>query len=164
MLKILKQNIQDNLDIVFKENRGKNKSSSSGGGGRGEKAKNSNKHPGPGNKSTSSDRISCETLDWEISSVSHFPPVDLIIACVCIYNESLIEPLNTTCAALCRSNQDTEKPTVCLIAQQLRSPEVFEAWLKSFCRSFEVWQVPDGLLDEGLREGSGFVVHVGVLR
>jgi hypothetical protein len=27
-----------------------------------------------------------------------------------------------------------------------------------------VWQVPDGLLGEGLREGSGFVVHVGIVR
>lgn len=91
-------------------------------------------------------------------------PVDLIVACDCIYNEALIEPLNGTCAALCRLREDKEKPTLCLIAQQLRSPDVFEAWLKSFHEKFEVWQVPDRLLDEGLREGSGFIVHLGIVR
>jgi hypothetical protein len=91
-------------------------------------------------------------------------PVDLIIASDCIYNESLIEPLNSTCASICHLRQDATKPTICLIAQQLRSPEVFEAWLKSFQEKFHVWQIPDALLNEGLREGSGFVVHVGVVR
>jgi hypothetical protein len=110
------------------------------------------------------DRIRTESLDWETDDVSQSPAVDLVIACDCIYNESLIEPLNSTCAALCRLRAEGEEPTLCLIAQQLRSPDVFEAWLKSFQEKFVVWQVPDGLLGEGLREGSGFVVHVGIVR
>jgi hypothetical protein len=109
------------------------------------------------------DRIRTETLDWETDDPSHHPTVDLIIAADCIYNESLIEPLNSTCAAICRLRSQEEKPTLCLIAQQLRSPDVFEAWLKSFCEKFVVWQVPDDMLGKELKEGSGFVVHIGVV-
>lgn len=54
--------------------------------------------------------------------------------------------------------------TVCIIAQQLRSDQVFEAWLAAFAEAFRVWRVPDELAGEGLRGGEGFVVHVGVLR
>jgi hypothetical protein len=146
VLKLLRQNIVENLDVVLPQKKS---------------AKKSNK------KQTQADeRIAATELDWETSDTSHLAPVDLVIACDCIYNEALIEPLNSTCAAICnlRKEEGAEKPTLCLIAQQLRSPNVFEAWLKSFHEKFEVWQVPDKLLDEGLREGSGFVVHVGVVR
>jgi hypothetical protein len=117
-------------------------------------------------------------LDWELSSVSSLPAllgqvdpdkenqgVDLIIACDCIYNEALIEPFNSTCAQICRLRSSQHvKPTVCLIAQQLRSPDVFESWLRSFHRSFQVWKVPDNALNKGLRENSGFIVHIGLAR
>lgn len=143
-MKLLRQNISSNLDAVFPAAK------------RGSKNKQkSNFAP---------DRIQTAILDWESSSVAHLQPVNLIIACDCIYNESLIEPLNTTCAALCKLNTDTDKPTLCLVAQQLRSPDVFEAWIKSFHRLFHTWQVPDRLLTGELREGSGFVVHVGIVR
>lgn len=56
------------------------------------------------------------------------------------------------------------KPTICVITQQLRSPDVFEAWLTDFMAAFSVWSVPDAMLTDGLKENSGFVVHVGVLR
>lgn len=56
-------------------------------------------------------------------------------------------------------------PCVCLVAQQLRSSDVFEAWLREFHRYFRVWRVPDTMLtEEGLHVGTGFVVHVGILR
>lgn len=116
-------------------------------------------------------------LDWELDSVSSLPillglhessegctGVDVVIACDCIYNETLIEPLNTTCAQICSLRTTQSKPTLCLIAQQLRSYEVFESWLKSFHRLFHVWKVPDELLTEPLRENSGFVVHIGIVR
>jgi hypothetical protein len=139
VLKILRQNVTENIETVFpKQKKGKK------------------------TKSDSTDRIRVESLDWETDSTAHLQPVDLVIACDCIYNESLIEPLNSTCAALCKLS--TEKPTLCLIAQQLRSPDVFEAWLKSFHDKFHVWQIPDKLLGEGLKEGSGFIVHIGVVR
>jgi hypothetical protein len=149
VLKLLRQNILENLDTVLPQKRvakkgGKKQIQSSSGG----------------------DRITATELDWETSDTRDLEPVDLVIACDCIYNEALIEPLNSTCAAICRLRKEDggEKPTLCLMAQQLRSPDVFEAWLKSFHQKFEVWQVPDKLLDEGLREGSGFVVHVGIVR
>ncbi|ORY09489.1 hypothetical protein BCR34DRAFT_369013 [Clohesyomyces aquaticus] len=92
--------------------------------------------------------------------------IDLLLACDCIYNEALIEPLNEACVQICqlRRGDSNKKPTLCLIAQQLRSYEVFESWLTSFHRSFHVWRVPDSLLTEPLRENTGFVVHVGLLR
>lgn len=152
VLKLLRQNIATNLPAVFpsytKTHHSKKKSSSKDA------------------VADSAQRIRVQHLDWETSDISHMSPVDLIIACDCIYNEALIDPLNATCAALCRLNADNtkKKPTLCLIAQQLRSPDVFETWLKNFLHYFHVWQVPDRMLDEGLREGSGFVVHVGLVR
>ncbi|KAK3318292.1 hypothetical protein B0H66DRAFT_532802 [Apodospora peruviana] len=93
---------------------------------------------------------------------------DAIIACDCIYNEALVEPLVSTCADICRlraaDNRDEDKPCVCVVAQQLRDPTVFEAWLACFAESFRVWRIPDSLLTEGLRSNSGFVVHIGVLK
>jgi hypothetical protein len=147
VLKLLRQNVAENLENVFPKTKASN-------------SKMKNKQPSSGNV----DRIRVEALDWETDDVSHTPSVDMIIACDCIYNESLIEPLNSTCAALCRLRSQDEKPTLCLIAQQLRSPDVFEAWLKSFHEKFVVWQVPDRMLGEGLGEGSGFVVHIGIVR
>jgi hypothetical protein len=142
VLKLLRQNINENLDTVFPRPKKGKKSNGEGEG-----------------------RIKVETLDWETDDVSASAAVDLIIACDCIYNESLIEPLNSTCAALCRLRGEGEDPTIVLVAQQLRSPDVFEAWLKSFCDKFWCWQVPEEVIrGSGLGEGSGFVVHVGVVR
>lgn len=146
VLKLLRQNIAENLDVVLpKQGKSKAKSKTRG-------------------RVEAEASITAEELDWETSDVSHLAPLDLVIACDCIYNESLIEPLNSTCAALCQLRGEGEGPTLCLIAQQLRSPDVFEAWLKSFHEKFVVWQVPDKLLGEGLGEGSGFVVHIGIVR
>ena len=117
-------------------------------------------------------------LDWESSSVSDLPKmvgldladnvqsINAVIACDCIYNEALIEPMVRTCAEICQlpSASSLGKATVCIVAQQLRSNIVFEAWSFAFHKAFRVWRVPDALLTEGLREGSGFVIHVGILR
>lgn len=117
-------------------------------------------------------------LDWEASSVSNLlsligprlddtpHTLDAVIACDCIYHEALIDPLVQTCAELCQlaRSASSSKLTVCIIAQQLRSDSVFEAWLLAFHKLFRVWRVPDELLIEGLKHGSGFVVHIGVLR
>jgi hypothetical protein len=115
-------------------------------------------------------------LDWETDEVANVAgkgeSFDAVIACDCIYNDALIAPLVQTCVDACRlrrSNRtedadDAAELTVCIIAQQLRSDEVFEGWLKEFHRSFRVWRVPDEMLIDGIKENSGFVVHVGVLR
>lgn len=108
---------------------------------------------------------------------------DLLISCDCIYNEALITPFLRTCADICRlrpvyhdNNNDNNnnisddpdsaiKPTTCIIAQQLRSPDVFETWLREAMREFRVWRVCDeALLGGGLRSGTGYVVHLLVLR
>ncbi|KAF2125073.1 hypothetical protein P153DRAFT_119240 [Dothidotthia symphoricarpi CBS 119687] len=150
VLKLLKQNIAENLDVVLPRTQRKN-------------GRQNTRQPNSVNE-----RIQARALDWETDDVSSVGDVDVLIACDCIYNESLIEPLNSTCASVCRlrslQDDDAQNPTLCIIAQQLRSPDVFEAWLKSFHEKFYVWQIPDRLLSEGLREGSGFVVHIGIVR
>ena len=123
-------------------------------------------------------KIEVLALDWESSIVSSLPTeiatsstevsqtIDAVLACDCIYNESLIIPFVRTCADICQLNNaySTKKPTLCIVAQQLRSDLIFEAWLKAFHNLFKVWRIPDDLLIDGVKGGSGFVVHVGILR
>lgn len=136
-----------------------------------------------GGKSTSigaspavaSTTIEAMLLDWEESSVISLPGVlgqnglsnfDAVVACDCIYNELLIGPFVRTCSELCRLGNGLEhgRPTVCLVAQQLRSPEVFEAWLAEFHEVFRTWRIPDELLIDDLKNNPGFVIHLGILR
>ncbi|KAF2433614.1 hypothetical protein EJ08DRAFT_647288 [Tothia fuscella] len=124
--------------------------------------------------SNESSKIDTRSLDWETDAQSNLynelniqatsgEQIDLLIACDCIYNTHLIVPLVNTCAEICRSTPKS-KPTLCIIAQQLRSAEVFEEWLSAFHYYFRVWRIPDELLSGGLKEGNGFVLHFGVLR
>ncbi|KAK3991294.1 hypothetical protein QBC44DRAFT_51746 [Cladorrhinum sp. PSN332] len=111
-------------------------------------------------------------LDWEQDEVSpnEWGSYDAVIACDCIYNDALINPLVETCVDICRLRQQEEEetegkePTVCVIAQQLRDDTVFEGWLKKFMEEFVVWRVKDEILPKGLRSTDGFVVHFAVLR
>ncbi|KAK1759283.1 ribosomal lysine N-methyltransferase 5 [Echria macrotheca] len=122
-------------------------------------------------------------LDWEkdtpTPSLTLSPTTksfDLVVACDCIYNEALIEPFVATCVDVCRLREGddthttdtaegtTKNPCICVVAQQLRDPDVFEAWLVRFAASFRVWRVPDDLLSPALRSNSGFVVHFGILK
>ncbi|KAI9800831.1 MAG: hypothetical protein M1825_003614 [Sarcosagium campestre] len=107
--------------------------------------------------------LTLPTLSGDVISQSR---LDVVIACDCIYNEALIQPFVATCVSACGLNQSrgTADPILCIVAQQLRSPEVFEVWLKVFLVHFKVWRMPDHLLSPELRENSGFVVHVGILR
>lgn len=130
--------------------------------------------------SASGNNIKIVALDWELSLISTIPhmlglessdssgdvDIDIILACDCIFNEALIDPFVQTCVDLCclPRSKLPKGPTLCVIAQQLRSHTVFEAWLLEFHRSFRVWRVPDKLLLEGLKECSGFVIHIGLLR
>lgn len=122
-------------------------------------------------------QIEVFALDWiedDIASVLSANQVaggvDLVVACDCVYNYALIDPLVQTCVDICKmrlrevGEDPPAQPTLCVIAQQLRQPEVFEQWLETFHRSFRVWRVPDDLLAAGLQAGCGFVVHIGVLR
>jgi hypothetical protein len=129
----------------------------------------------------SSSGITFKPLDWETDQVTprflagsadapsfgapsfDAPSFDALLACDCIYNEALIEPLVQTCADACKLRRADAKPCVCIVAQQLRDPGVFEAWLGRFMQSFHVWRIPDRSLTEDLRSDSGFAIHVGFL-
>lgn len=103
---------------------------------------------------------------------------DLVLACDCIYNDALVAPFLKTCADICRlrpvfseaaggdreSDEDMWKPTLCIIAQQLRSHEVFEEWIREALMEFRVWRVPDEVIGKELGDGSGYVVHALLLR
>jgi hypothetical protein len=41
---------------------------------------------------------------------------------------------------------------------------VFEEWAEVWLRKFHTWRIPTEMLDEALGEGSGFAVHVGILK
>jgi len=127
------------------------------------------------NPSAAFSNIVAKPLDWETDEIT--PSLtgqgtkvsfDAVIACDCIYNDALIKPLVDTCRDLCklRMTDSTEKetPTICIVAQQLRSAEVFEGWLEEFYKCFRVWRLPDEQLIDGLRSDSGFVIHIGILR
>lgn len=109
-------------------------------------------------------------LDWETDDVSSLlkdhsitAGVDLVIACDCIYNYVLIKPFVQTCIDVCRTRPSDQRPTVCLIAQQLRLPDVFEEFLSLFMQHFHVWRLSETTLGPRFNDTSGFVVHVGVL-
>lgn len=94
---------------------------------------------------------------------------EVVLACDCIYNDTLIKPLVQTCVDACKlrdldSSKVEKEPTVVIVAQQLRSDEVFESWLREFMRAFRVWRMPDEKLTVELKSDSGFVIHVGILR
>jgi hypothetical protein len=111
-------------------------------------------------------------LDWERDDVATQPvlkalgaPLDWVVACDCVYNEALVPPLVETLASACRMNRDgVEGKTMVLVAHELRSPDVMEEFLETFMEAFTVWRVPDRLLSNELREGNGYVLHVGVLK
>ncbi|KAF2734573.1 hypothetical protein EJ04DRAFT_564147 [Polyplosphaeria fusca] len=165
VLRLLRQNITENLPAVTPK---------------ASKKRTTRHKKDRGSDGLLSPNIETFALDWETDSVVGLTSllkegqtgdettvggVDLVIACDCIYNDALIEPLNSTCAQICRLRPEShDKPTLCLIAQQLRSPEIFESWLASFNRYFHVYRVPDALITESFSEKSGLVVHVGVLR
>ncbi|CAK4032714.1 Hypothetical predicted protein [Lecanosticta acicola] len=118
------------------------------------------------------------SLDWEnddiasvLSSNGLEKGVDAVLACDCIFNYALIQPLVESCVDICKlrigsegADADPPRPTLCVIAQQLRQPEVFEQWLEAFHEHFRTWRIPDEMLTDGLKEGTGFVVHVGLVR
>lgn len=144
--------------------------------------KSSSSRKGKGSATTGSNtnannagNISFQSLDWEVDRPDHSLTSDMVIACDCIYNDALIPPFVQTCVDACRlrrspeqDNDDSEekkRPCVCVVAQQLRDPEIFEAWLREFSAAgFRVWRLPDNELPDGLKTSSGFVVHVGILR
>jgi len=161
VLKLLNQNLEQNQQDMSSANKSRK------GGAKSKKGRVSS-------SAKSGDNIAARPLDWETDEVT--PALtgsdselsfDVVLACDCIYNDALIEPLVQTCIDVCklrREDTNSQKPTACVVAQQLRSPEVFEDWLKAFYKAFRVWRLPDEKLIDGLKSDSGFVIHIGVLR
>lgn len=141
-------------------------------------------------KAQSRSNITFTALDWETDAPEALKDCiesegngardedrgfDVLISCDCIYNEALVGPFVRTCRDVCRLRPvycpgregeagEGRRPTVCVIAQQQRSPEVFEVWLREALRVFRVWRVSDAVLGGKLAAGSGYLVHVLVLR
>ncbi|KAI0544187.1 hypothetical protein F4679DRAFT_565893 [Xylaria curta] len=160
--RLVEKNLEENLvsqkqraSSSQKRNKGKSSSSSS-------------------SSTTNPVNLRFATLDWELDEVTSsltgsqdITSFSAVIACDCIYNETLIEPLVQTCADACglrTNNHEEAAPALCIVAQQLRDPEIFEGWIKAFSRRFRVWRVPEEALSKELRANTGFVVHIGVLK
>lgn len=132
-----------------------------------------------GQSRTHGTSIETLALDWEIDDIPAFlrthelgDGVDAVLMCDCIFNYALIAPLIETCTEICRARskhraivaRGKAKPTICIIAQQLRQPEVFQQWLEEFLKAFRIWRVPASTLTGTPTPESGFVIHIGVLR
>lgn len=164
VLKLLLENLSENQQDITSSSKGRKSTP---------KAKRGNTVNLP---ARSRSNIAAQTLDWETDEVTPSltgsesdQSFEAVIACDCIYNDALIDPLVQTCVDTCKLRitdplGGTKHPTVCIVAQQLRSAEVFEGWLKAFFKFFRVWRVPDNELIDGMKSDSGFVVHIGILR
>ncbi|KAK6517174.1 hypothetical protein TWF506_007049 [Arthrobotrys conoides] len=172
-LKLLRKNISENYkEIADKSSRSKEKPST----------KRSKRGTGTSPQTIITGNATVLPLDWQRTEVSSIPEfkgrqIDMIIAADCIYNESLIEPLVEAMADLSSLNRSKNTSgetdhnvTLVMVAQELRSPDVLEAFMKAFCAKFRVWRLPDKLFKDcgdggkGLMEGGGYVVHVGILK
>lgn len=118
-----------------------------------------------------SSNIRVAELDWETDEISYFLSsqgmqngVDCLLASDCVYNYHLIEPFVQTCADICAAREGSSTPTICIVAQQLRQPDVFEEWLTAFSRRFAVWRLKDDVAGLSMAPQSGYVVHIGVLQ
>jgi len=153
VLKMLKQNLHNNT------------------------ASTSSKHKAKGPKQPHGEQcddlvgnVLVRSLDWESDSaesllrgIDSHHGADLVVACDCIYNEALVMPFVHTCRDICRLSP-TPCATLVVVAQQIRSPQVFEEWIIQFHALFDVWRLTEDAIAPSLGEDSGFVVHVGVLR
>ncbi|KAI5295539.1 hypothetical protein KEM52_001054 [Ascosphaera acerosa] len=136
------------------------------------------------------DNITFTPLDWELNHPGDLQQIlvtqncasgsssdrgfDLLVACDTIYSEALVPSFVQTCAEICRlrpSLEDHEadasaeatspgRPTVCVIAQHLRSLEVFETWCRESLKHFHVWRLRDEETAGRLALGTGSIVHL----
>jgi hypothetical protein len=111
------------------------------------------------------------TLDWETDSAINVRNalgdghgLTLLVACDCIYNDFLVKPFVRMCLDICalRSQAQSQTPALVLVAQQLRSDEVFLEWLRIMTTGFHVWRIPDNCLSKELQSGSGYIMHLAL--
>ncbi|KAA6414622.1 MAG: hypothetical protein FRX48_01372 [Lasallia pustulata] len=134
VLKLLNENLAENTTAT--QSSAKPAHQSSGHAGR--------TKPRPIQIPRASRAVETMALDWELDSLAALPGLLKV-------------------GSVHQSAASSGKPTLCIVAQQLRSPTVFHCWLSEFQKAFNVWRVPDELLTEDLKENSGFVMHVGLL-
>jgi predicted nicotinamide N-methyase len=157
--KFVLQNLEENGVVLSEQPRNLQKRKSS-------KARNA------ANSTLAQPKVSFRALDWELDKIdpsltgdSTITSFDVVLALDCIYNEALVEPLVQTCSDVCRLRADCAvRPCVCVVGQQMRSPDVFERWLRAMMYHFQIWRVPDLELTEGLRSDKGFVVHLAIFK
>ena len=108
-------------------------------------------------------------LDWEHDSVQNLQHVlggnqgiDIVLLCDCVYNDFLIAPLAQTCVEIC--SLSTSRQMILLIAQQLRSDEVFEVWIATLLARFRVFRLNDEHLPVDLQTTSGYYIYLALLR
>lgn len=134
---------------------------------------------GPGRRMAAGARdrqtqIQTSQLDWEIQDIARQAPwhedgvgedsADVVIACDCVYNEHIVPAFVLACKGVCELRAKEERASVVVVAQQLRSPEVYEVWARSMLTHFRMWKIGYDGHSEVLSEASGFAVHVAVLR
>ncbi|KAJ5814300.1 uncharacterized protein N7503_001050 [Penicillium pulvis] len=182
--RFFRTNIDENASV----NSGSSKQKTGKSKGSGSKKKNaSSKTSAASTPSTSN--ITFTTLDWELDQPNSLKDCidpgsrqgmdpedhgfDLLLSCDCIYNEALVSPFVRTCAEICRlrpvynpsdTDEPARRPTVCIVAQKQRTPDVFETWLRETLREFRVWRVSDEALGDALKGGSGYLVHLMLAR
>ncbi|KAF4627449.1 hypothetical protein G7Y89_g10704 [Cudoniella acicularis] len=128
---------QDYVMRILNQNITENRQDNSGSAG---KSRKSTTKPKRGHSSAiitrKVDNVIARSLDWETDEVtielaqgSEKESFDAVIACDCIYNDALIQPLVQTCIDACKlrsSGQPSgQESTICIVAQQLRSAEIF---------------------------------------
>ncbi|OQE31851.1 hypothetical protein PENSTE_c001G01420 [Penicillium steckii] len=177
--RLFRTNLEENASVISASST-KGKSAKPRGG-------KSTKKQSSSQNATSN--VTFTTLDWELdqpellkgcieagdddtdAGVEDDKGFDLILSCDCIYNDALVTPFVRTCAEICRLRPayepsdepqppSTRQPTICIIAQQQRAPDVFEAWLRETLREFRVWKLNDDVLGDGLKNGTGYLVHL----
>lgn len=113
-------------------------------------------------------RLFIAALDWERDSASNVftaigkNTINLVIACDCIYNDFLVQPFVETCVDMCKLAES--RRTMLLVAQQLRSDDVVAKWLDASLSQFDVWRISDEYLSTELASGTGFVIHLLLLK
>lgn len=124
----------------------------------------------------SQNNIDIMTLDWETTDVKSMlrtmdRPPNILIAADCIFNPAAIEPFVSTVDDLSRSDRNSKRPVISIIAQQLRSPDVFSEWLEAMSRKFRIWRLNEDALNlnsedsiGNLKVEEGYVAHLCVLR
>ena len=154
MLKLLRQNVQDNISTPTRTTS-KPKT--------GKPSRSARMGSGPSN-------LDIMELDWETSDVSSIMRLldqrpDVLLAIDCVFNPTIIQPFVSTLKEFSTSTDQDARPVISIIAQQLRSPDVFTEWLEAMLQDFRVWRVNDkelSIASLGVQEG--YVVHICILK